>query len=90
MRKNVFQLLLKYIAAVETVQRNVRAYLLSKQWNIYLVARMRGVAVLQRTMRRTLAYRVRRMLQMQRESDWEQLWDSRRNYLYYYNYATGM
>ena len=67
----------------------MRAYLLSKSWNIYLIARMRSIAVLQRCMRRTLAFRVHRMLSMQRASEWEQLWDSRRNYLYYYNYVTG-
>eukprot|EP01032_Pedospumella_encystans_P033445 gene33445-37793_t len=50
---------------------------------------MRSIAVLQRCMRRTLAFRVHRMLSMQRASEWEQLWDSRRNYLYYYNYVTG-
>ena len=89
LRKNVFAYLLKYISSVEIIQRNVRAYLLSKSWNIYLIARMRSIAVLQRCMRRTLAFRVHRMLSMQRASEWEQLWDSRRNYLYYYNYVTG-
>jgi hypothetical protein len=74
---------------VETIQRNTRCYLLSKQWAAYLVTRTKAIDRLQRTARRYLAYKTWRGLLEQRYAEWEQLWDVRRGLLYYYNYVTG-
>lgn len=89
LRIGVFQYFTNYIHAVHVVQRNVRCYLLSKKWSIFLIARTRGIDLLQRTARRYLAVKSARILTAQKLSEWEQLWDSRRNLLYYYNHITG-
>ena len=90
LRCNVLQYILDVIHAVEVIQRNTRCYLLSKAWTIYLIARTRSTDLIQRTARRYLAQKIHRSLTEQKWSEWEQLWDSRRNLLYYYNYATGV
>jgi hypothetical protein len=90
LRTRVLKYILDVIHAVEVIQRNVRRYLLSKKWSVYLVARTKSLDQLQRAARRYLAYKVRRSLTAQRLSEWEQLWDSRRNLLYYYNHSTGV
>lgn len=85
----MLKFIMDVIQAVEVIQRNVRCYLLSKKWSVYLIARTRSIDLLQRTARRYLAYKLHRGLTEQRLSEWEQLWDSRRNLLYYYNHVTG-
>lgn len=89
LRVGVLQFFTNYIHAVRVVQRNVRCYLLSKKWSIFLVVRTRSLNLLQRTARKYLAVKVARTLTAQKWSEWEQLWDSRRNLLYYYNHVTG-
>ena len=90
LRIHVLQYILKVVNAVEVIQRNVRCYLLSKRWSIYLIARTRSIDILQRTGRRFIAVKLARALTAQRLSEWEQLWDGRRNLLYYYNHVTGI
>ena len=89
-RRDILHYITKLVQSVIVVQRNVRSYLLSKAWKTLLSARLYSSAILQRSMRRFLAYRVAAILRAQKSAEWEQLWDSRRGLLYYYNYVTGV
>ncbi len=85
MRTQVFYFLTRYIQAVVVIQRKARSYHLAKVWKVYLSARVLSTSLIQRTIRRCLAYKVARGLRAQQISEWEQLWDSKRRLLYYYN-----
>eukprot|EP00981_Chlorochromonas_danica_P006102 scaffold1287_cov253-Ochromonas_danica.AAC.15 len=87
-RRDVFEFILSAIKAAELIQRHVRTYLLRKKFLYYMSNRFIAVGILQRNIRRWVAYRRALFLRRQQTSPWEQLWDSRYNRLYYYNIET--
>lgn len=87
-RRDVFDYVLALYRSAEIVQRNVRRYLLRKRFLFYLHNRVSAVGILQRNLRRWMAYRRAWRLRCQQSSPWEQLWDSRYNRLYYFNVET--
>lgn len=77
-----------YLKSALLIQKVYRRYRLSSKWRVLLARRKYGVAVLQRTARRMLAYKVARGLRAQQNSEWEQLWYPTKSLLYYYNHVT--
>jgi hypothetical protein len=89
LRVEVFQYLLDIISAAKTIQRRIRTYLQHSHWKLFLSERLLAIDRIQRDGRRYLAYKQAKYLRTQRDSPWEQLWDSQHNVLYYYNIETG-
>ena len=85
----MFQYVIDIIEAALKIQGKVKSYLAYKKWKGLLAARVRSVDLIQRAARRFLAYRIARTLRAQRDSPWEQLWNTQYNLLYYFNYITG-
>ncbi len=89
LRVEVMDYALLVVLSAIVIQRNVRRYLLSKKWRELLHRRFEAVNLLLRVTRRYIAYRLCSRLRAQQTAEWEQLWDSKRNLLYYYNRYTG-
>lgn len=74
--------------AASLIQRRARCYQQRKNYNKIRINRMFGVTSFQRLFRACKVRKATTELKQQQTAAWEQLWDSRRNVLYYHNRLT--
>lgn len=88
LRRDVLAYVSEIVEAAIVIQRKVRGHVLHTKMKRLVKVRYEALGVIQRNGRKYLANKTAHFLRSQQNSEWEQLWDSNRELLYYYNYST--
>ena len=87
-RREVMDHMLKCEDAVKVMQTQGRGLIFRYKWMRIIITRRKMAGTIQRCYRGARDRSIAHQLRLQQWSEWEQLWDERRQLMYYYNITT--